>query len=471
MNVVLLSPPFLPYYMRNARCDFVSLSATQWFPIWLGYCGALLEARGHRVRLIDAPASGLSMSRTMDLVRLERPDLLVVYTGWMSERSDVAFIDRLLDVRDCPAVLVGPYFSMDPGRILASSRRIRYGVAGEFEYPILEFLEGRSPERIANFFVRENGDVRVPDERPYLRGDELDALPFVSDFFRRHADFGRYRAPSEPHPFVDILTGRGCCWGVCSFCLWAHSFIKGRTYNARSIANVIEELAFIERSMPSVRSLMIQDDTLPADRARILSEAKLQAGIKLPWSCYARADIPLETLRIMKESGCRTLHVGFESSDDRILRSIGKGLTRERMTEFMADASAAGLRVHGDFAIGFPGETRDSARNTVAWACRLRPRTAQFQIMIPYPGTPFHAELKKRGWLSKNGRPSYPGLAAEDMDGLSRKAYLRFYASLPFLKQLLRHPHDLFFSRPETYWRAASSLLRKKPFPPPGIGP
>ena len=59
MKVVLLSPPYLPEYMRNARCDFVSLSKTQWYPIWLGYLGAFLEKHGYEVKLIDAPASGL----------------------------------------------------------------------------------------------------------------------------------------------------------------------------------------------------------------------------------------------------------------------------------------------------------------------------------------------------------------------------------------------------------------------------
>jgi len=48
-KVILLSPPYLKEYMRNARCDFVSLSATQWYPILLGYCGALLEREGFEI--------------------------------------------------------------------------------------------------------------------------------------------------------------------------------------------------------------------------------------------------------------------------------------------------------------------------------------------------------------------------------------------------------------------------------------
>jgi hypothetical protein len=199
----------------------------------------------------------------------------------------------------------------------------------------LEFLQGKPPEEIANFLVRKDGSVHANPVRPALGTRELDGFPFVSDFFRRHLDFGNYRTPSEPHPFVDTLAGRGCVWGLCTFCLWVHTFIKGRTYIGRSVGSVLEEFSWIERKMSSVRSVMIQDDTFPEERAAAFSEAKIRAGVKLRWSCYARAEFGLETLRLMKSAGCLNLYVGFESGDDRILRAVRKGLTKERMTRFM----------------------------------------------------------------------------------------------------------------------------------------
>ena len=461
MKVLLLSPPFLPHYMRNARCDFVSLSATQWYPVWLGSCGALLEKHGHEVRLVDAPAAGLSGPATEEIFRRFGPDLLVVYTGRMSETSDLAFTERLLDIRDCRTILVGPFFSIDPARTLGASRRIFHGARGEFEYPVLEFLEGRPPAEIPGLVLKEQDRVRTIPPRPPLGTAELDRLPFVSDFFGRHLDLRHYRAPSEPFPFLDLLGGRGCRWGRCTFCLWVHSFLEGGTYRARSAANVVEELAWIERRLPRVRSVMFQDDTMPEDRAAELSEAMLRAGTRIRWSCYARAEIGPETLKAMKAANCLNLHVGFESGDDLILRSVRKGLTRERMTRFMADARKAGLRVHGDFAIGFPGETRESVRKTVAWALELRPFTAQFQLLIPYPGTPFHAELEQCGCLA-DGLPRYPGLTAREMERLAKKAYLRFYMSPSFLGRVIVHPRELLFGRIGTYREAIASLLWRR---------
>lgn len=461
MKVLLLSPPYLPGYMRNARCDFVSLSATQWFPIWLGYCGCLLEKYGYKVRLIDAPAYGLGNKRVEEMFFEYKPDLLIVYTGAKSEGSDIEFVDKLLAKYNCPAVLVGPYFSITPIDTLAKNKKISFGISGEFEYPVLELLEGKNPREIKNLLWREDGIIKKNEERQYLGTKELDSIPFVSDFFNRHLDYRFYRTPSEYHPFIDIMTGRGCVWGICTFCLWVHSFIKGRVYNVRSIENVLEELVFIETKLPHIKSVMIQDDTFPSNRAREFSEIKLRLGIKIPWSCYARGDIDYETLKLMKEAGCRNLHVGYESANNVILRKLKKGLTKEQMTKFTQDAKRVGLRIHGDFAIGFPEETEDTIKETIKWACELRPHTAQFQLMIPFKGTPFYNKLRDKGCLN-NGAPDYPDLSKEKMEILAKKAYRSFYIGLSYLFQAVRYPREHILDHFKIIRRSIPSMFWRK---------
>ena len=460
-KVFLLSPPFVKDYMRNARCDFVSNSGTQWYPIWLGVCGALLEREGYQVCFVDAPAAGLGFDEVEALYLTEKPDLLVLYTGKLSEDSDTAFADRLLGRWGCTAAFVGPFFSIAPETTLAKSSQVRLGVCGEFEHPLLELLGGADPRSIRNMLVREGETVVRNESRPYLTGEELDDLPMVSDFFHRHVDFRNYRTPSELYPFTDIMTGRGCIWGQCIYCLWVSSFIKGRRYSVRSLENVMEELAFIERRMPHMRSVMLQDDTFPADRAAAFSEMKMRQGIRLPWSCYARGDIDSATLSAMRRSGCRNLHVGFESGSPRVLKTIRKGLTRERMTRFAEDARRAGVRIHGDFAIGFPGETPETVQETVDWACAIRPHTAQFQVMIPFYGTPFWDMLQAKGWL-KDQAPHYPGLSWEEMEASAKKAYRRFYLSLPYALEVLRHPVDQGFRKLRTYINAIPAIFWRK---------
>ena len=460
-KILLLSPPFVKHYMRNARCDFVSNSSTQWYPIWLGYCGALLEKKKYQVRLIDAPAEDLTHDQVMGRFLDFKPDLLVVYTGKLSEENDIQFTDRLLDRWACSAVLVGPFFSIDPERVLAASKKVSLGITGEFEFPILEYLEGKNVSNISNFISKQKGEIHSNPPRPYLTQAELDSIPFVSEFLNRHAPFKFYRTTSEPYPFMDLMTGRGCQWGQCTFCLWVHSFIKGRVYQTRSFDSVMEEIIFVERHLPWFRSIMIQDDTFPAERAREFAQRKIEKGLNLSWSCYARGNIDKETLDIMARSNCRNLHVGFESGSGAILKNIKKGITKQRMTRFARDAKQAGLKIHGDFAIGFPGETRESIKSTIDWACSIRPYTAQFQLMIPFPGTPFYDQLRKEG-LMMNDAPNYPELSWDEMERWAKKAYIKFYLCLPFLRTALKHPRDLIFNKAKTYMNAIPSIFWRK---------
>lgn len=460
-KIALLSAPYVPYYMRNGRCDFVSLSKSQWYPIWLGYLGAYLESQGHEVALIDGPTCEMTEAEADQAVAAFGPDLVVVYSGRLSEDNDIIIADRLVERLGVPGIFVGPYASINAARLLEKSKKVHWAVDGEFELPVAALLRGEAEVDIPGLLWRDGADIRVNPRGPLLNREQLDAIPFVSDFFARHLDLNRYSTPSEFHPFMDILGGRGCAWGHCTYCLWVHSFIKGSVYNSRSPENMAREFVHISKNLPHIRSVMIQDDTTTDARGRELAEALLQVGNTLPWSCYARGDLTLDTMKLMKRAGCRNLHVGFESANPEILKNIKKGLTVERMTRFAKDAHEAGLRLHGDFALGFPGETQETALKTIDWACAMRPQTAQFQLMIPFPGTPFHEELAKKGHL-KDGCANYPEASTEELEELAKKAYRRYYLSPWFVWQIMKSPNELLFSRLGTYFRAIPSIFWKK---------
>lgn len=462
MKILLLSPPYLPEYMRNARCDFVSLSKTQWYPIWLGYCGAFLEKQRHAVKLIDAPAYGYNHTQTKKLIIEYRPELLVVYSGMRSEDNDIRFAEEIIDALNCRTIFVGPYASINPENILKKSKKVSLVIKGEFEYPVLELAEGKNYKNIKNLHYKNNGKIITNEQRPLLNTEQLDAIPFVTEFFKKHLNFKYYKAPSEYRPFIDLMTGRGCAWGICTFCLWVHSFITGSVYNKRSIENVVEEFKFVKEKIPEVRSIMVQDDTLPEERAGELSEALLSAEGKISWSCYARAQLSYETLKLMKKAGCRNLHVGYESANPRVLKNIKKGLTVEGMSKFTEDAKKAGLHIHADFAIGFDGETIKGIRETIKWAKKLDPDTAQFQLMIPYPCTPFYERLNKEQWLNEKNEPDYPNLSNREMRKLAKKAYREFYFSRRYMKRAIRNPYEHFLGRLDTLSRAIPAMFWKR---------
>ena len=66
-------------------------------------------------------------------------------------------------------------------------------------------------------------------------------------------------------------------------------------------------------------------------------------------------------------------------------------------------AHEAGLRPHVTCMIGYPWETAEDARRTIALTRSLFDRgwidTLQGTIVIPYPGTPLFRECREKGWL------------------------------------------------------------------------
>jgi radical SAM superfamily enzyme YgiQ (UPF0313 family) len=452
--------------MRNARCDFVSLSKSSWFPIWLAQAGAYLSGLGHTTKLLDAQVSGLTRAETYQIFRDFRPDLTVIYSGRLSEDSDVEFADQL--AKDgSPLLFVGPYASINPQALLTKSKFAKGVVQKEFELPLREFLDGYALNTIKNLHFRaDDGTVISNELRPLYRTEILDQFPPTSPYFHQQLRIEDYKTPSELYPFIDVMSGRGCAWGRCNFCLWVQTFVNGSVYNQRSIQHFMEEFRYLRDHVSQIRGVMIQDDMLTNKRATEISEALLHEGIKLRWSCYAKPNSKLsqETLNLMAKSGCLNLHVGFESGDDEVLKNIDKGSTVEDAKVFAEMAHKAGLQIHGDFAFGHFGETRESMMRTLDLARAINPHTAQFQIMIPFKGTKFWEQLEGASAFDSNGEPSYEasgGVTSDEVRAFAKFAYRKFYFSPAYFRKILANPRDYFFNRFDQYVRALPAVTWK----------
>jgi radical SAM superfamily enzyme YgiQ (UPF0313 family) len=229
----------------------------------------------------------------------------------------------------------------------------------------------------------------------------------------------------------------------------------------RSIDNVIEEFKFIEKRFPEAKEVFIEDDTFTAIPSRVedFCKKKIAAGIKIRWSCNARADVSLGLLRLMRKAGCRLLCVGFESASQQILNNVRKGTRVEKIFEFMENTRRAGIMVHGCFMFGNQGETKETILETIEFAKKLNPDTAQFFPIMVYPGTATFEEFKKAGylvtedyskWLDSSGQHncmvSRPGLSNKELvelcDSARREFYLRPGYVVSKAVQAIVHPEE-----------------------------
>ena len=446
MNVLLLMPPFEPGFMRNARWDGMTISGSNWYPVFMAYCTGLLEREKHVAKLVDAQVDRLSQEDLYKLAQEFSPQLTVIYFSMKSLDNDLAVGESIHDLTGSQVVLVGHAATFDPLGVLSKSDKVTMLAKGEFDFTVLDLANQVPNEEIRGLVWKDSqGKVRENPPREPIPAHELDRYPFVTDVYRRHLNIDNYWLSGHRHPYVDLFTGRGCKWGLCTFCLWPHTMYGGpgpNKYRARSIANVIEELRFIREELPQVKEVYFQDDAMPRERAREISEAILANGLKLRWSCYSRADLDLETMKLMKRAGCYVLEVGFESSNQQILKNIKKGVTVKQMGEFARNARKAGLTVIGAFITGLPGETPESVKATMEWLTRLPILRYTITLPKPYPGTTLHDWLAEHNCLGDDGRPNYPNLPTEEIYRWNKWSLKRAYLNHRFFLKMLARPSE-----------------------------
>jgi radical SAM superfamily enzyme YgiQ (UPF0313 family) len=469
MNILVLNPPFHPRYSRSQRSPAVIKSGVIYYPIWLSYTTGVLEQDGSgerrpfTVKLVDAPAAGCTLEDTLALCGDFAPRLVVVETSTPSIFND-AEVATAIKAR-VPGVfllLVGPHVTALPDESLALCTAADAVVRGEYEYAVRDvarLLDGGGDLcEVEGLSYRDGGGsvVHNPD-RPAI--EDLDALPLVSAVYKRHLRIEDYFYSIARYPQVTILTGRGCPHR-CNYCLWPQT-LTGHRYRKRSVEDVAREFAYVERELPQVKEVFIEDDTLTVDRKRCgaLAEALISQGSQLPFSANSRADVPYETLVHLKQAGLRLLCVGFESGDQDVLDSMCKGIEVEQFRRFRADARRAGVLVHGCFMAGGAGETRESLAKTLKLAKELDPDTAQFFPLMVYPGTEAFTWAKDRGylisedyrqWLTSEGLHrtvlDRPELSGEELvawcDQARRSFYLRPRYIAGKLRQIVEQPAE-----------------------------
>jgi radical SAM superfamily enzyme YgiQ (UPF0313 family) len=208
----------------------------------------------------------------------------------------------------------------------------------------------------------------------------------------------------------------------------------------RSPQNVIDEVRWIKEHMPQVKEIFFDDDTFTDFRPRAEEIARGLGKLGVTWSCNAKANVPYQTLKIMKDNGLRLLLVGYESGNDQILHNIRKGLRTDIARRFTADCRKLGIAIHGTFILGLPGETKETIRETIEYAVDINPHTIQVSLAAPYPGTELYKQAVDNGWLTETDAAklvnnqgvqlsplSYPGLNAEEIYKSVEVFYRRFY--------------------------------------------
>ena len=362
-----------------------------WYPTWLAQPAALVEGS----KLIDAPAHRIRCQQIAESAR--DYDLAVLHTSMPSFASDIDTIKALKAINPRLRVgLVGAKVAVDPEGSLRASASIDFVARNEFDFTIKEVAEDRPWSEIAGLSYRNAaGTITHNDERSIL--ENMDLLPFVTPVYKRDLDINNYFIGYLHHPYLSIYTGRGCK-SRCTFCLWPQT-VGGHRYRTRSVGHVVEEIAWAQKAFPQVKEFFFDDDTFTDDSPRAEAIARELNKLGVTWSCNAKANVPRETLKVLRDNGLRLLLVGYESGNQQILHNIKKGIRIDVARKFTKNCRELGITIHGTFIMGLPGETKETIEETIRYATEINPHTIQVSLAAPYPGTFLFDQAVKNGWL------------------------------------------------------------------------
>jgi radical SAM superfamily enzyme YgiQ (UPF0313 family) len=168
-----------------------------------------------------------------------------------------------------------------------------------------------------------------------------------------------------PDRILSYLSTRGCYWGKCAFCDHGEGYTA--VYRAKNIDQIIEEINYLKKRY-QVNHFHFPDESYPPALFKKLTNKLIESDLQISWSTHLRFEESLLDKMVWEEaeqSGCKFLHMGFETGSERVLRLMGKSTTTRQIQQSLEFSSRHGVWNHVMGFFGFPGETYEDAKSSM----------------------------------------------------------------------------------------------------------
>lgn len=294
---------------------------------------------------------------------------------------------------------------------------------GSFDVLCIGAAEGTWPELVRDY---ENGTLKsVYRCSEKLRGEDI--VPPAYDFVDK-----------DIYLYCNVVhTSRGCPFR-CDFC---YNSAEQRGYVNRRIEDVLGDIRAVKS-----RHIMFIDDNFAGNPVWTREFLETIRPMKLKWnaavSLNAASDEGL--LDLMKESGCQSLFIGFESINPGSVGNVHKVQNETKDYEKIIRAiHDRGIMVNASLVFGLDGDTKETFQATLDWIIANKIETVTSHILTPYPGTALYGRMKKEGRILTGDLSLYntanvvfkpANMSEEEL----YEGYLWIYKQIYSLKNIIR---------------------------------
>lgn len=233
-------------------------------------------------------------------------------------------------------------------------------VVYEGETAFLQLVEavgaGRDLAGIPNLIYRDGAGIHTS---PLTYAEDMAALP-PPDFDGLPLE--KYFVPDRILPY---LATRGCYWGRCEFCDHGEGYTAG--YRTKKLEQIIEEIRQLKETYHT-RHFHFTDESYPPALFRKLTRKLVESQLNVVWTTHMRFEKSLLDASVWNDaaaSGCKFLHMGYESGNERVLKLMDKATTTDVIRRSLELSAKAGVWNHVMGFFGFPGETREDALDSI----------------------------------------------------------------------------------------------------------
>ncbi|MBN2881100.1 radical SAM protein [Candidatus Woesearchaeota archaeon] len=263
----------------------------------------------------------------------------------------------------------------------------------EGEIPFTRYLQNINDisklKKIPNLIIKtENGFFKTPTKPEFINLEEVKLPDFsfinVEKYIKKwyyFEYFGKVRG-------VSLMTSRGCPFR-CTFCQPIVNEMFGSKVRYHSIKDIVEKMQELKNKY-NMNYFFFHDDTFTLNKKRVIdfcNEIRIR-DLNIRWGCNTRVNsVDLDTLKIMKKSGCVEIRLGIETYNQKTLNLIQKDTQENKINPTIDLIKKAKINSLAFIMIGFPNEGVLDTLRTLVKASSSNLDFMRISILTCLPGT------------------------------------------------------------------------------------
>lgn len=397
-KVVLLNPPFCQHPVAQT-------------PLSVMAAASLLDSQGYKVEIVNGSIEPDYVGEVVEKCRGAICLGISAMTGHQIRGGITASLAVCKMYPNLPIVWGGWHASILPQET-ARDTAVDIVVRGQGEKTFTELVQAMESgdgefSQIKGLAFKNQGEVIVNEERPFEDINHFPSMPYhlidVERILNR-----RSKMPGEGR-VLDYASSQGCP-NACSFC--AEPLVMKRRWSGLSAERVVDEWAFLAMNY-DLSAVNLVDSNFFVNRQRVetICSQIIKRQLSITWhnangSVNALAAYDREMWKLLAKSGCRSILVGAESGEQKMLDLLNKRCMADDILKIADLSQQFEIQTSFSFMTGLPpvagmDEIRKEFKATMKIIHQILRTNKCHDIKLflytPYPGSPLYLKSLKYG--------------------------------------------------------------------------